>query len=35
MTINPDIDDLFAFSFDDFELQDYQHHPHIAAPIAV
>ena len=35
MTINPDIDDLFAFSFDDFELQNYQHHPHIAAPIAV
>ena len=35
MTINPDIDDLFAFSFDDFELQDYQHHPHIAALIAV
>ncbi|MDA8963333.1 thymidylate synthase [Pseudomonadales bacterium] len=35
MKINPDIDDLFAFSFDDFELQDYQHHPHIAAPIAV
>lgn len=35
MRINPDIDDLFAFSFDDFELQDYQHHPHIAAPIAV
>ncbi len=35
MTINPDIDDLFAFSFGDFELQDYQHHPHISAPIAV
>lgn len=35
MKINPEIDDLFAFSFDDFELQDYDHHPHIAAPIAV
>jgi len=35
MKINPDIDDLFAFSFDDFELESYQHHPHIAAPIAV
>jgi thymidylate synthase len=35
MTINPEVDDLFAFSFDDFVLQDYQHHPHIAAPIAV
>ena len=35
MTINPSVDDLFAFKYDDFELQDYQHHPHIAAPIAV
>ena len=35
MTINPDIDDLFAFTYEDFVLQDYEHHPHIAAPIAV
>ena len=35
MTINPDIDDLFAFTYKDFVLQDYEHHPHIAAPIAV
>ncbi len=35
MAINPDIDDLFAFRFDDFTLQDYEHHPHIAAPVAV
>lgn len=35
MTINPDIDDLFAFTYEDFALHDYEHHPHIAAPIAV
>jgi thymidylate synthase len=35
MSINPAIDDLFDFSFDDFALRDYQHHPHISAPIAV
>jgi len=35
MQINPAIDDLFAFTFDDFSLQDYEHHPHIAAPVAV
>jgi len=27
--------DLFAFRFDDFELQDYDPHPHIKAPVAV
>ena len=35
MRINPDIDDLFAFSFDDFELQNYDPYPHIKAPVAV
>jgi len=35
MQLNPDIDDLFAFSFDDFELQNYDPHPHIKAPVAV
>lgn len=35
MTINPDIDDVFAFRFEDFELSDYDPHPHIAAPVAV
>lgn len=33
--INPDIDDLFAFRFEDFELLDYQHHPHIKGAVAV
>lgn len=35
MQINPAVKDLFAFSFDDFELVDYQCHPHIKAPVAV
>jgi thymidylate synthase len=35
MQINPAVKDLFAFSFDDFELQGYDPHPHIKAPVAV
>ena len=35
MQLNPDIDDLFAFTFDDFELQNYDPQPHIKAPVAV
>lgn len=35
MRINPDIRDLFAFRYEDFELLDYQCHPGIKAPVAV
>ena len=35
MQLNPDIDDLFAFTHDDFELQNYDPYPHIKAPVAV
>lgn len=35
MTLNPDIDDLFKFTFDDFELTGYESYPHIKAPVAV
>ncbi|WP_455234719.1 thymidylate synthase [Thiogranum longum] len=35
MHINPEVTDLFAFTFDDFELLDYDPHPHIKAPVAV
>ncbi len=35
MCINPEVKDLFAFTFDDFELQGYDPHPHIRAPVAV
>ena len=35
MRLNPAVDDLFAFRFADFELQHYDPHPHIKAPVAV
>lgn len=35
MKINPDIKDIFSFSFEDFDLTGYESHPHIAAPISV
>jgi thymidylate synthase len=35
MRINPDITDIFAFRFEDFTLEGYDPHPHIAAPVAV
>ncbi len=35
MIINPEVNDLFAFKFEDFELVDYDPHPHIKAPVAV
>jgi thymidylate synthase len=33
--LNPDVRDLLAFRYEDFELQNYRHHAHIKAPIAV
>lgn len=35
MELNPDIDNIFNFSFDDFKLVDYQYHPHIKGKVAV
>ena len=35
MRLNPGVSDLFAFRFEDFELADYDPHPHIKAPVAV
>jgi len=35
MWINPGVTELFGFKFEDFELRDYNPHPHIKAPIAV
>ena len=35
MKINPDVRDIFGFSFSDFELVNYQCHPAIKAPVAV
>ena len=35
MKINPDVKDLFEFTFEDFTLEGYEAHPNIKAPIAV
>ncbi len=35
MQINPNVRDLFSFSIDDFELTDYDPHPHIKGAVAV
>tara|TARA_B100000963_G_scaffold57446_1_gene45512 strand:+ start:1965 stop:2759 length:795 start_codon:yes stop_codon:yes gene_type:complete len=35
MKINPVVKDIFDFKFDDFELFDYEYHPHIKGKVAV
>lgn len=35
MALNPAINSIFDFNYSDFQLESYQCHPHIAAPIAV
>ncbi|MDH3761996.1 MAG: thymidylate synthase [Gammaproteobacteria bacterium] len=35
MRLNPAVDDLFGFSFEDFELENYHFHEHIKAAVAV
>jgi thymidylate synthase len=35
MKLNPEVRDLFAFSFGDFSLENYQSHPAIKAPVAI
>lgn len=35
MVINPVVTDIFAFQYSDFDLQDYQSHDAISAPVAV
>lgn len=35
MKINPEVKDIFAFKFEDFELVNYDPHPHIKAEVAV
>jgi thymidylate synthase len=35
MTINPDVKNIFDFKYEDFELTDYNPHPHIKGVVAV
>lgn len=35
LVLNPQIDDIFAFDFDDIQVQNYQSHPTIKAQVAV
>lgn len=35
MRLNPEVTSLFDFRFEDFELRNYESHPHIKAPISV
>lgn len=35
MKINPDVNDIFSFKYEDFELVDYNPHPHIKAEVSV
>jgi thymidylate synthase len=35
MRINPAVKDIFGFTFEDFELMNYQSHPAIKAPVAI
>ena len=35
MHINPDVTDIFSFRYEDFTLENYLHHPHITASVAV
>jgi len=35
MKINPMVNDIFSFQLEDFELMNYDPHPHIKAPVAI
>ena len=35
MKINPAVKDIFSFTYEDFELLNYDPHPHIKAPVAI
>ena len=35
MNINPDVKNIFDFKFEDFELVNYESHPHIKGAISV
>lgn len=35
MRINPEVNDIFSFQYEDFQLENYDPHPHIKADVAV
>jgi len=35
MIINKEVKDIFEFKFEDFQLIDYEYHPHIKGKVAV
>ena len=35
LEVNPDVKDIFSFRFEDFEILDYDPHPHIKGVVAV
>ena len=35
LKINPEVNDIFGFKFEDFTLEGYDPHPHIKAAVAV
>lgn len=35
MVINPDVKDIFSFTYDDFHIEDYNPHPHIKGVVSV
>jgi thymidylate synthase len=35
LKINPDVKDIFGFTFDDFTLENYNPHPHIKGAVAI
>ena len=35
MILNPEVKDIFSFSYEDFRLEDYNPHPHIAGVVSV
>ena len=35
MVLNPEVKNIFDFTFDDFTLTDYEHHPHIKGAVAI